>query len=382
MKQKLLLIFLVCLGLAGCQGIVSGGESSSQSGLSAQPQVIVVQSTIQTTPSPTGSPTVDPALIQPGETPTTDSANNGGNTSPVIDVMQLTFPTPMSEPVSLWRAPLFDTPLALSQYDHFYFSRPIAADQVNWPLPDYRYGGIFFGVDIIHTGIDIPAKRGTTVIAAGDGKVIWAGYGLFYGSGAENDPSGLAVSVEHDFGYKGQKLYTIYAHLDRIDVVVGQTVKTGTPVGLVGMTGNTTGPHLHFEVRMQDDSFYKTRNPELWIAPPQGSGVLAGDFKNTNGSFLDQQVINIRSLYTGEKWQVFTYGPTTVHKDDYYQENMVISDLPAGKYEIMVDYINKTWSTLIEIHPGAVSFLRFNGEEGFDFTPPDSPLKGNWPDGE
>ncbi|MEM5774569.1 MAG: M23 family metallopeptidase, partial [Anaerolineaceae bacterium] len=318
MKRFIVLLPLVLLILAGCQSILGEISAPSPAG-QAQAEVIIVQASEPPAGLEAVSPEQNPDSL-PTVAPFTEPAAPAQDSSPVLGVMELTFPTPRAEPVSLWRAPLFDTPLALSRYDHFYFSRPIAADQINWPLPDYRYGGIFFGADIVHTGIDIPAKRGTTVIAAGDGKVIWAGYGLFYGKGAENDPYGLAVSVEHDFGYKGQKLYTIYAHLDRIDVLAGQTVRTGTPVGLVGMTGNTTGPHLHFEVRIQDDSFYKTRNPDLWIAPPQGSGVLAGDFQSTNGAFLDQQVVNIRSLATGEKWQVVTYGPITVHKDDYYQE--------------------------------------------------------------
>ena len=311
-----------------------------------------------------------------------ENRSNFGTLVNEVEVMKLTFPTPMTEPVSLWRPPLYDTPWALSKYDHFYFSRPIAADQVNWPLPDYRYGGIIFDPDIVHTGIDIPAKRGTTVIAAGKGKVIWAGYGLFYSSGAENDPYGLAVSVEHDFGYKGQKLYTIYAHLDRIDVEIGQAVETGTPLGLVGLTGNTTGPHLHFEVRIEEDSFYKTRNPELWIAPPQGWGVLAGDFRNTNGSFLDHHLVSIRSLANGQKWEVYTYGSVTIHKDNYYQENMVISDLPAGDYEVEIEYFEETYTCQVEINPGAVSYIKFIGKNGYDFSGPPVDIVQNWPDQE
>lgn len=313
-----------------------------------QPQALTAEDVIQPEYLDTGVQNVSLADVLPTETPQTPA-----------DILQLTFPTPAAEPVSLWRPPLYDTPWALTAHDHFYFSRPIAADEVNWPLADYRYGGVFFDSDIVHTGIDIPAKYGTPVIAAGVGKVIWAGYGLFYGNGSEEDPYGLAVSIEHDFGHKGQKLYTIYAHLSRIDVVVGQGVETGTQLGLVGTTGNTTGPHLHFEVRIEDDSFYKTRNPELWIAPPQGWGVLAGDIRSTSGNTLDHHTVNIRSLRTGQKWQVNTYGPVTVHKDDYYQENMVISDLPAGRYEVTIDYLGKSYSSLIDVEAGAVAYIRF-----------------------
>ena len=58
--------------------------------------------------------------------------------------LRFDLPTPGSEPVSGWRPPLYPVPWAVSPYDHFYFARPIGADNVNWPLAQYRYGGIFF----------------------------------------------------------------------------------------------------------------------------------------------------------------------------------------------------------------------------------------------
>ena len=163
------------------------------------------------------------------------------------DPLRFVFPTPGPAPVSAWRPPLYPTPWAPSAYDHFYFARPIGADEVNWPVADYRYGGEFFE-DVIHTGVDIPATKGTTVLAAGAGEVIWAGYGVYRGGYDITDPYGLAVVIRHDFGYQGQPLYTIYGHLDQVDVAEGQFVTTGQPIGLVGETGRVTGPHLHFEV--------------------------------------------------------------------------------------------------------------------------------------
>ncbi len=319
------------------------------------------------------SPTQQPVVISTSETPHLSNPESSGN-----EILEFSFPTPNSEAVSLWRPPLYEVPWALSPFDHFYFTRPVAADKINWPLANYRYGGIFFGTDIVHTGIDIPAPLGTTVIAAGSGKVVWAGYGLFYGNSDPNDPYGLAVSIKHDFGYHGRELYTIYAHMNRIDVVLGQQVETGTPLGIIGITGKTTGPHLHFEVRIEDNSFYSTRNPELWIAPPQGWGVLAGDFRNTNGSFLTEQVVKIRSLNTNQKWEVITYGSVAVHKDEYYQENLVIGDLPAGDYEISLDYLEQKYDCQTIIFPGAITFLKFKGNQGFSFEPPPTPEPETW----
>jgi murein DD-endopeptidase MepM/ murein hydrolase activator NlpD len=88
-----------------------------------------------------------------------------------------------------------------------------------------------------HTGIDLPAPAGAGVVAAAPGRVTYAG---FLAGGW-----GLLVTVSHAGGVR-----TLYAHLSRIDVRVGEAVQAGWQVGLVGATGDATGPHLHFEVRV------------------------------------------------------------------------------------------------------------------------------------
>ena len=88
---------------------------------------------------------------------------------------------------------------------------------------------------ISHEGIDLGANTGTKVYATGNGTVILdRGQGTGYG---------LQVLVDHGYGYK-----TRYAHLSKILVAVGQTVKRGEVIGEVGSTGRSTGPHLHYEV--------------------------------------------------------------------------------------------------------------------------------------
>ena len=126
----------------------------------------------------------NPVLHTPTEVviPITVESSQAGEIPPTAapDPLRFVFPEAPPAPVSAWRPPLYPVPWAPTPYDHFYFSRPIAADEVNWPLANYRYGGVFFE-DVIHTGVDIPAPTGTPVIAAGDGKVVWAGYGLYRG---------------------------------------------------------------------------------------------------------------------------------------------------------------------------------------------------------
>jgi murein DD-endopeptidase MepM/ murein hydrolase activator NlpD len=92
--------------------------------------------------------------------------------------------------------------------------------------------------DTFHPGLDFPAPTGTAVFAARSGRVTWAGW---WAGGYGN-----LVSVAHGNGVR-----TMYAHLSSIAVRRGQRVATGTLVGRVGSTGLSTGPHLHFELRLR-----------------------------------------------------------------------------------------------------------------------------------
>ena len=88
-----------------------------------------------------------------------------------------------------------------------------------------------------HEGLDLPAPHGTVVRAAATGRVSFAGIYPGYGK---------LVTVAHRGGVR-----TLYAHLARVDVRLGQLVRAGAAVGTVGATGAATGPHLHFEVRVR-----------------------------------------------------------------------------------------------------------------------------------
>lgn len=297
--------------------------------------------------------------------------------------VRFTFPTPLATSLSTWRPALYPVPLALTSYDHFYLSSPFSANDISWPVEDYRYGGFFFE-DVVHSGMDIKIPVGTPVLAAGPGKVVWSGYGLFSGHYDIDDPYGKAVMIRHNFGFQGSHIYTVYAHLDRVDVLRDQYIDTAEVIGLSGETGKTSGPHLHFEVRLDQEGFFSTRNPELWLVPPQGWGVLAGRVMNTGGRKLKSQLVTVRTKEDEQFWRAFSYhGGKNVNSDPYYQENLVIGDLPAGHYEIEINYLSKIYTLDIEIRPGLVSYFSFRGRSGFtseipplpgsDFEPAQSP---------
>jgi murein DD-endopeptidase MepM/ murein hydrolase activator NlpD len=113
-----------------------------------------------------------------------------------------------------------------------------------------RYGGrvhpIFNGIRK-HEGIDISAQQGMPIVATADGVVKLARWKLGYGQ---------AVELNHGFDTR-----TFYAHLSKVKVKKGQRVKRGEIIGLVGNTGVSTGPHLHYEVKLNG----KSKNPLDYI---------------------------------------------------------------------------------------------------------------------
>ena len=287
------------------------------------------------------------------------------------DAMRFSLPTPGEQPVTAWRPPLYPVPWASSPYDHFYFTRPISVDQINWPILDYRYGGIFFKPSAVHTGIDIPAKLGTSVLASGPGEVVWSGWGLYSGDPSnQDDPYGLAVVILHDFGYQDLPIYTVYAHLEQVDVVPGQWLQTGDLLGKVGETGFTTGPHLHFEVRLGENTYFNTSNPELWLVQPQGWGVLAARITDSYDNPIPDLDVTLSAKDSDLEWALQTYPSLGVLGDEYYQENLVMSDLPAGDYTISFKYLQITQEKIIRIFPGEITFFTFRGLLGFGTTPP------------
>ena len=129
--------------------------------------------------------------------------------------------------------------------------RGLGSGRFVWPVPHFYRVSSHFGPRgrKHHDGIDIPAPRGTPIIAADTGVVIYSDNGIRgYGN---------MIVIAH-----GDDIFTVYAHNRKNKVDKGDRVDKGQVIGLVGNTGRSTGPHLHFEIRVKN----KVRNPAQFLS--------------------------------------------------------------------------------------------------------------------
>lgn len=132
--------------------------------------------------------------------------------------------------------------------------RSLGTGRFLWPVPHFYRISSRFGRRgrKHHDGIDIPAPRGTPIISVDTGVVIYSGNGIRgYGN---------MIVISH-----GNEIFTVYAHNRKNKVSKGDRVKRGQQIAEVGNTGRSTGPHLHFEIRVKN----KVRNPAQYLSKNQ-----------------------------------------------------------------------------------------------------------------
>lgn len=267
-----------------------------------------------------------------------------------------------------WRPPSMPVPLNRDPLgrDHYLFFRPIDSNATDYGLFYYPYGTgemPLGGLSRVHHGIDLSNPIGTPVRAAGSGTVIFSSQheqDFFPGSASY----GVAVVIEHDFVWNNQVLWTLYAHLEQTQVQAGDRVEMGDIIALSGNTGRSTGPHLHFEVRIGAEAplgYGDTQNPYLWMAPYYGHGTLAGRFISERGNLLDSERITLRNLETGKIYTTDTYTfdgtINQIKNDPQWGENFVIGDLPQGRYVVFVEYNSQRYSETVVIYEGMTTFV-------------------------
>ncbi len=156
--------------------------------------------------------------------------------SPTPQTGVLTFSQMLQRPVAGTASAATGGPTSAQAQANVPANWPYGSGHFAWPLYGWITQGYHVNGDGVHRGLDIAARAGTLVTAADRGVVIRAGW---------NDQGyGNLVIIDHNIDY-----LTLYAHLDTIAVAEGEIVGQGQVIGAVGSTGNSTGPHLHFEIR-------------------------------------------------------------------------------------------------------------------------------------
>jgi murein DD-endopeptidase MepM/ murein hydrolase activator NlpD len=236
----------------------------------------------------------------------------------------------------------------------FIFERPIERPGNDLVEPAYRYGSTAGGTRDPHHGVEFSNPSGTPVHAAAQGTVLFAGpddeaiyspWSNFYGN---------LVVIEHQEG-----LFTLYAHLSKIDVEANQKVLAGTKIGEVGWTGGAIGSHLHFEVRRGDvEDYFATQNPELWLMPAKDidgnafgvleisvvdeDGHLVQSVKFTLGYYPDPAQPPAAQLYG------MPYAPDLLTGS----ESAVFSELQPGQYRIAIEVNGQILERWVEVQSG------------------------------
>jgi len=163
--------------------------------------------------------------------------------------------------------------------------------------------------------------------------------------------------------------YTLYAHLSAIEVREGDYVSVGQPIGKVGSSGSAIGGHLHLEVRQGENSYIQTRNPELWLAPYETSGVrsgyLAGRIVNEQGQLehldLTIEFYNFKDGTVPAVWvasyETYMFDEHPVGQDERWGENFAQGGLWPGYYKVTVLKDDLAYERWVEVLPENLTYL-------------------------
>jgi hypothetical protein len=244
---------------------------------------------------------------------------------------------------------------------HFIFQRPIHLPANDLVDETYLYGSTANGTREPHHGVEFPNRSGTPVYAAANGTVVFAGpdteaiyspWPNFYGN---------LVVLQHK-----DNLFTLYAHLSKIDVETNGVVGVGTKIGEVGRTGVAIGSHLHFEVRRGDvQDYFSTQNPELWLSPAKDAsgeplGTLMISVVDEDRKLVKYAEFTIRYSSDQPQKKVKSYYGTTYPADMLQgAENAVLGELPAGHYRIAIERNGKVYERWVEVESGMLTQVVF-----------------------
>ncbi len=258
------------------------------------------------------------------------------------------------------------TPRAVpSASEHYWFERPIAAEYENTVATFYPYASTGEGAYQVHHGVEFVNVDGVPVLAAGAGTVVVARSDESTLVGPQDwDPAtdgafyGNVVVIEHDQRYLGQPVFTLYGHMSTITVREGERVETGEQVGEVGSSGIALGPHLHFEVRVGENDYDATRNPQLWLRPFAGQGTIIGKVLDAQGNPVPEAFLSINKPGSEQTYRYeYSYAVESINGDDEWGENFLLGDIPAGRWRIAVEIDGEYVIREVSVRDGQTSWV-------------------------
>ncbi|RME13642.1 MAG: M23 family metallopeptidase [Ardenticatenia bacterium] len=292
--------------------------------------------------------------LPPDIAPGTHTLRVEGGATLTFDITTAT-PTPTPTP-----PPPTPTPIPTPQATlHFWLERPIPASATNTVARFYPYGSTGEGQYAPHHGVEFVNPLGTPILAPADGTIVFAGSDDTIAVGPTTHFYGNVVVMQLDRQWKGQPVYVLFRHMNEIAVQTGQRVQTGDLLGTVGASGIALGPHLHLEVRVGQNFYDAVRNPQLWLKPLPGHGVLVGQVLTADGEPAREALVTVLPLDEDRvAFYEYTYASDETPPDDEWQENLLIGDIPAGTWRVFADIEGSVVMQIVTIEDGGVGFVR------------------------
>ncbi len=249
-----------------------------------------------------------------------------------------------------------------------WFKRPIALTDNSFIDQTYRYGSTMGGNFQQHQGVEFNNPDGTPVYAIGSGTVVYAG---------PAEAGALTVAIRHDTPLsangKRYRVFSTYYHNSSLAVKPGRKVARGALIARVGNTGRATNDHLHLEISASPsdsvalvvDSLQRfppyTTNPELWIEPLPGTGIVAGQVLDSAGAPVRQaRIYGITKRDPSDTPYSFaeTYGDKA-HPHPLYGEHFAVGDVPPGTFTVGTEINGKKVFRQIVVEEGKLTWVVF-----------------------
>ena len=239
---------------------------------------------------------------------------------------------------------------------HFILHRPITPPANDSVDPTYRYASTANGRREPHHGVEFLNKFGTPVHAAANGTVVFAGPDTEAVYGPSINFYGNLVVLKHENG-----VFTLYAHLSKVDVQAGDVVHVGEKIGEVGQTGVAIGSHLHFEVRQGNvEDYFATQNPELWLTPETDErnlqyGVLMVSIMDELSQYQFVDLTVARYPNNSDSPEKTYYLETYVNEMAVGNENAAMGGLYPGRYRIALKLNGHLYERWVAVKSGKLT---------------------------